>query len=64
MFVRKRKRLCINDFIRCLKMEFWSFVTTLTGRVVCNLCNKNNVSFKQSRELSRNVKNKTVLVKL
>ena len=63
MFVSKRKRLCVNDFIKCLKMEFWSFVTTLAGMVVCNLCNKNNTSQTQ-KIVVRNIKNKTVLVKL
>ena len=53
-------RLCINDFVKCLKMEFWSFVTTFTERVVCNLVNKNNVPVKH-KIVVRNIKNKTVL---
>ena len=46
-------------------MEVWSFVTTLTGSVVFNLCSKNKVPVKHRRWLYiRSIKNKTALVKL
>ena len=48
-----------TDFIKCLKMEFWSFVTTLTVTCVTKIMFLSNTedSFKE-------YKNKTVLVKL